>query len=93
MHIVSGHADAAARAAVEGHTFGHANATVDLMADVMRERVAQAGACTLDDLAAAGFTAAEVAEYAGIARARAAKAWTRRVSRPASARRFTAVVL
>jgi hypothetical protein len=38
------------------------------MADVMRERVALAGSCDAHDLARAGFTAAQILEYADEAR-------------------------
>ncbi|WP_454919250.1 hypothetical protein [Xanthobacter sediminis] len=38
------------------------------MAQVMREQVAAGGACTVDDLARAGFTAAQILEYADEAR-------------------------
>jgi len=38
------------------------------MAAVMRERVALSGACTADDLARAGFTAAQIIEFADEAR-------------------------
>lgn len=38
------------------------------MARVMAERRASAGACTEDDLKAAGFTAAEIVSYADDAR-------------------------
>lgn len=91
MHLP--HADHAARAAVEGQSFAEASATVDLMADVMRERVAQDGACTVDHLSAAGFTAAEIAEYADIARGRAARAMVRSAQPARRAGRLADAVL
>lgn len=45
--------------------------TIARMAQVMRERVAAEGACTIDDLARAGFTAAQIFECADEARGRA----------------------
>ena len=74
--------DIAGQRAIEGHdlSFKAANATVDRMADFMRDRTGFAGACTADDLAAAGFTSAEILEYGDIARARAARGMVRTVS-------------
>lgn len=45
------------------------NARVAAMARVMYETSLQSGGCTADDLARAGFTAAEILEHADDARA------------------------
>lgn len=45
----------------------------EAMADVMLERDAAAGNCTIDDLAYAGFTSAEITEYAPEARTTATR--------------------
>lgn len=50
------------------------------MAEVMVERESGSGGCTVDDLASAGFTAAEILEYTDDARKLARRSSVREVA-------------
>lgn len=58
-------------------------AITGLMAGAMIERAAAGGSCTEDDLTDAGFTAAEIIEFAADAKALAASRAVRMIERPA----------